>query len=183
MRTLRILILNIDYPFGDEAYYALKHLLKLFGNNVKGIYFLGKAAGLTGHVGDVAAPRNVYDEVSDLYFAINNTLKQRRSTDVAAVHGTVLNNRSTLEHYKKQNIGIIEMESGPFLKAIYDYTTPNPVHSSTKIKLRTPCKLGLIYYFSDTPLKGATLGAGPLATKGITGTYSCAIAIANAIFE
>jgi len=188
-------ILNIDYPFGDEAYYACKHLLAILGEKVKGIYIMGKAGALVGDVGDIVIPDEVYDETSNLNFNINNAVKKHahgmkkvnvhKDISVAAVHGTILSTKETLRAFKAQNIVTVEMESGPFMKAIYDHYIERHVYSSADVDLTgVPPKIGIVYYVSDIPLNPEkTLGAGHIPIKGFHSTYQAAIATLESIFE
>jgi hypothetical protein len=79
----------------------------------------------------------------------------------------------------------IEMESGPYLSAVYELARPkrHPVNEIVNLH-DIPFDLGIIHYASDTPLsKGKNLGAGTLSYFGMDSTYAVTLAILNRIFK
>jgi len=176
-------IVNIEYPLGYAAYYILKEFLKQI-NNIRGVYVMGKAAILSGEIGDVQIPVSVYDERSDSTFDIknifNNSFPQTSikskillNQKATSVYGTFLENLEQLKEYNKQGINIIEMESGPYLKALVEkYTDLNNL----------PIDFGIVNYASDNPLS-QTLGEGQMNLKGIEPTYLASLAIIQRIID
>ena len=97
----------------------------------------------------------------------------------------ILQNRQYLDFYYQANYTVVEMESGPYLNAIYEdqYLTRYPVHENINFR-RLPYELGILHYASDTPYtRGKNLGAGSLSYFGMDSTYACTVAIARRIFE
>ena len=190
------LILNIDYPLGLAAYNLLvkiaEHTCPLLG-----IYVMGKAATLNGRRGDVMIPNVTYDEQSHNTYLYHNCFS---AGDVSPylVYGTVLDNQksvSVLGTYL-QNARImqviyregytdIEMESGPYLSAVYELFRPtrHPVDEIVNL-YGVPFDLGILHYASDTPLtKGDNLGAGALSYFGVDSTYATSLAILRRIMQ
>ncbi len=99
--------------------------------------------------------------------------------------GTYLQNRQYLDFYYHANYTVVEMESGPYLNAIYEdqYLTRYPVGENINFA-RLPYELGILHYGSDTPYtRGKNLGAGSLSYLGMDSTYASAVAILRRIFE
>jgi hypothetical protein len=99
--------------------------------------------------------------------------------------GTYLQNRQYLDFYYRDNYTVVEMESGPYLNAIYEdqYLTRYPIGENINFA-RLPYELGILHYASDTPYtRGKNLGAGSLSYFGMDSTYACALAIVRRIFE
>jgi hypothetical protein len=79
----------------------------------------------------------------------------------------------------------IEMESGPYMSAIYEMWRPrrHPVNEIINY-YSLPFDLGVIHYASDTPLsKGRNLGAGNLSYSGMDSTYAATLAVLRRIFH
>jgi hypothetical protein len=79
----------------------------------------------------------------------------------------------------------IEMESGPYLSAVYEMYRPkrHPVNEIVNFH-NLPFDLGIIHYASDTPLgKGKNLGAGSLSYYGLDSTYASTLAVIKRIFK
>jgi hypothetical protein len=99
--------------------------------------------------------------------------------------GTYLQNRQYLDFYYHANYTVVEMESGPYLNAIYEdqYLTRYPTNENINL-LRLPYELGILHYASDTPYtRGKNLGAGSLSYFGMDSTYASTVAIVRRIFE
>ena len=189
------LIFNIDYPLGFTAYHILNELLENVAA-IKGVYILGKAAVLNSEIGDLQIPRLTFDEHSqnsyvykncfNTFFPYPNTqgsiLTHQKSVTVL---GTFLENEALLKKYSKNNLTIIEMETGPYLSAIteasYDQQTPR----GTMVDLNSaPFDIGIINYTSDTPYsKAKNLGAGTLNLAGIEPVYLGSLAILQRIIN
>jgi hypothetical protein len=99
--------------------------------------------------------------------------------------GTFLQNRQYLDFYYNANYTVVEMESGPYLNAVYEdqYLLRYPMEENINFA-RLPYDLGILHYASDTPYtRGKNLGAGSLSYFGMDSTYACAIAILRRILE
>jgi hypothetical protein len=99
--------------------------------------------------------------------------------------GTFLQNRAYLDYYYRANYGVVEMEAGPYLDAVYEslYMTRYPTNDNINFA-RLPFDLGIIHYASDTPYtRGKNLGAGGLSYYGMDSTYGATVAIARRILE
>lgn len=177
------IIVNIEYPLGLTAYFALRELLGRL-KNLRGIYLMGKAAILAGEIGDVQIPTVVYDERSDQTFEFNNIFngnfprtalqsKILNHQKAVSVYSTFLENLEQLKQYHQNGFNLIEMESGPYLRAIKEkFSDLNHL----------PFDFGIVNYASDNPLS-QTLGEGPLNLRGIEPTYLAALAIVQRIIE
>ncbi|HEX8981311.1 MAG TPA: hypothetical protein VF792_00955 [Ktedonobacterales bacterium] len=192
----RGIIINIDYPLGMAAYRVLREVLENL-TQVKGVYILGKAATLNGSIGDVMISNVVLDEHSLNTYWLDNCFS---AADVASnlvfgavldnqravsSKGTFLQNRAYLDFYYRANYSVVEMESGPYLDAVYEslYMTRYPTGENINFA-RMPFDLGLIHYASDTPYtRGKNLGAGSLSYYGMDSTYAASIAIARRILD
>lgn len=189
------LIFNVDYPLGFSAYHVLTEILENV-QKVKGVYILSKAAVLNSQIGDIQAPRLVFDEhtqnsyifkncFNSFFPFVNNQGSILTNQKAVSVLGTFLENEALLKNYFENNITIIEMESGPYLNAIteasYDQQTPK----NTIIDLNnTPFDLGIINYTSDTPYSQAqNLGSGSLSLNGIEPVNLGSLAILQRIIN
>ena len=190
------IILNIDYPLGMAAYHMLREILENLPQ-MRGIYILGKAATLNGSIGDVMISNVVLDEHSQNIYWLDNcfiaqdvqpyliygsVLDNQRAV---SAKGTYLQNRQYLDFYYQANYTVVEMESGPYLNAVYEdqYLTRYPMGENINFA-RLPHELGILHYASDTPYtRGKNLGAGSLSYFGMDSTYASAVAILYRIFE
>jgi hypothetical protein len=190
------IILNIDYPLGMAAYRMMREIMENL-SNIRGIYILGKAATLNGSIGDVMISNVVLDEHSQNTYWLDNCFIARDvqpyliygsvldNQKAVSAFGTYLQNRQYLDFYYQANYTVIEMESGPYLNAIYEdqYLTRYPVGENINFA-RLPYELGILHYASDTPYtRGKNLGAGSLSYLGMDSTYASAVAILRRIFE
>src|SRR5258707_9789729 len=165
--------------------------------NIRGIYILGKAATLNGSIGDIMISNVVLDEHSQNTYWLDNCFIAHDvqpyliygsvldNQKAVASKGTYLQNRQYLDFYYQANYTVVEMESGPYLNAIYEdqYLTRYPVGENINFA-RLPYELGILHYASDTPYtRGKNLGAGSLSYFGMDMTYACAIAILRRTFE
>ncbi len=166
-------------------------------SNIRGIYILGKAATLNGSIGDVMISNVVLDEHSQNTYWLDNCFTARDvqpyliygsvldNQKAVSAKGTYLQNRQYLDFYYQANYTVVEMESGPYLNAIYEdqYLTRYPVGENINFA-RLPYELGILHYGSDTPYtRGKNLGAGSLSYFGMDSTYASAVAILRRIFE
>jgi hypothetical protein len=190
------IVVNIDYPLGMSAYHILRQVVESV-DSLLGVYVLGKAATLNGDIGDVMIADFVYDEHTRNTYSFDNAFaygdvapfldrgsvldNQRAVT----VKGTFLQNRDYLELFYRESYTVVEMESGPYLSALYEaanigrFPLRTPVHFR-----RLPIDFGLIHYASDTPYTRArTLGGRSLSFQGVDATYAAAVAILRRILS
>jgi len=190
------IVLNIDYPLGMAAYRMLREIMENL-THVRGIYILGKAATLNGSIGDVMISNVVLDEHSQNTYWLDNVFTAQDvqpylifgsvldNQKAVSAKGTYLQNRQYLDFYYHANYTVVEMESGPYLNAVYEdqYLTRYPMGENINFA-RLPYDLGVLHYASDTPYtRGKNLGAGSLSYFGMDSTYACAVAILRRIFE
>ena len=190
------IILNIDYPLGMAAYRMMREIMENL-TNVRGIFILGKAATLNGSIGDVMISNVVLDEHSQNTYWLDNCFTAQDvqpyliygsvldNQKAVSGKGTYLQNRQYYDFYYRANYTVIEMESGPYLNAIYEdqYLTRYPVGENINFA-RLPYELGILHYGSDTPYtRGKNLGAGSLSYFGMDSTYACTVAILRRLFE
>jgi len=190
------IVLNIDYPLGMAAYRMLREIMENL-THMRGIYILGKAATLNGSIGDVMISNVVLDEHSQNTYWLDNVFTAQDmqpyliygsvldNQKAVSAKGTYLQNRQYLDFYYHANYTVVEMESGPYLNAVYEdqYLTRYPMGENINFA-RLPYDLGVLHYASDTPYtRGKNLGAGSLSYFGMDSTYACAVAILRRIFE
>ncbi len=90
-----------------------------------------------------------------------------------------------MEVFYREGYTDIEMETGPYLSAIYEFYRPKRHPNNEIVDLHgLPFDVGVIHYASDTPLsKGKNLGAGSLSYYGMGPTYAASLAILRRIFD
>jgi hypothetical protein len=189
-------IINIDSPLGLAAYYIFVQVSESL-ENIRGVYVLGKAATLNGRIGDVMISDSVFDEHTQNTYWLDNCFS---AADVApflvhgsvldnqkavTVKGTYLQNRSYLDFYYRENYTVVEMEAGPYLNAMYEYTYPTRHPNGEHINFtKLPIDLGFLHYASDTPYtRGKNLGAIRLAYLGMDSAYATSVAILRRILD
>ncbi|HEY4033906.1 MAG TPA: hypothetical protein VGL94_08105 [Ktedonobacteraceae bacterium] len=190
------IILNIDYPLGMAAYRMLREIMEN-QSQIRGIYILGKAATLNGSIGDVMISNAVMDEHSLNTYWLDNAFRAQDiqpyliygsvldNQKAVSAKGTYLQNRQYLDFYYQANYTAVEMESGPYLNAIYEdqYLTRYPGGENINF-MRLPYEVGILHYASDTPYtRGKNLGAGSLSYFGMDSTYTSSVAIVRRILE
>jgi hypothetical protein len=101
------------------------------------------------------------------------------------VKGTYLQNRPYLDFYYRENYTVVEMEAGPYLNGLYEYTHPTRYPVNEHINFTSlPFDLGFLHYASDTPYtRGKNLGAIRLAYLGMDSAYATSVAILRHMFE
>ena len=190
-------IFNVDYPLGMAAYQIFSQVAANLGE-LQGVYFMGKAATLNGQVGDVMIPNVVYDEHSQNTFLFRNCFL---ANDVApylglgsvfdnqkavTVRGTFLQNRDFVGVFYKEGYTDIEMETGPYLSAVYEDIYPQryPINEIVNLFINAPYDIGVIHYASDTPYsRRQTLLSKSLSYFGVDATYAASIAILRRILS
>ncbi len=182
-------ILNIDYPLGFAAYHLLSRVAASAGE-LRGLYVIGKAATLSGRIGDVLIPNVVYDEHSGNTYLVNNVFSAADVTRylvygdaldnqrAITVRGTFLQNTPYMRNFLNAGYTDVEMEAGPYLSAVYEFIRPRRYPTDEFVNLyRTPFEIGLLHYVSDTPIsKGKNLGAQNLSYFGMDPTYAATVA-------
>jgi hypothetical protein len=196
LRSSQALVVNVDYPLGFAAY----HLLSQVSSSVDlvGIYVMGKAATLSGRVGDVMIPNVVYDEHSRNTYLFKNCFL---SEDVApyllygtvfdnqkavTVRGTFLQNRDFMGVFYREGYTDLEMEAGPYLSAVYEDIYPQryPFNEIVNLFINAPYDIGLLHYASDTPYsRRQSLLSRSLSYFGVDATYACSVAILRKILK
>lgn len=190
------LILNIDYPLGLAAFNILSKVAEQAGA-VLGVYVMGKSATLNAVRGDVLIPNVVQDEHSHNTYLFDNVFSASEVTPylkygtvldnqkAICVLGTFLQNAQIMDVFFREGYADIEMESGPFLSAVYEMFRPkrHPVDEIVSL-YGLPFDLGILHYVSDTPLnKGKNLGAGTLSYFGMDSTYATSVAILRRVLK
>ncbi len=188
-------IVNIDYPLGMAAYHVLAKISQYV--HVHGVYVIGKAATLNARIGDVMIANVVYDEQSlnsylfgncfraiDVipYLTMNSVLDNQK---VVSARGTFLQNDRYMDVFYREGYSIVEMESGPYLSAIYEMVRAqrHPTNEIVNLYI-APFDIGFLHYASDTPRsKGKNLGAGRMSYGGAEPTYATGIATLRRIFS
>lgn len=189
------LIFNINYPLGFAAYHILSEVMENI-TRLKGLYILGKAAVLNGEIGDIQIPRLVFDEHTQNSYIFKNCfnsffpftnhqgsiLTNQKSVTVL---GTFLENEALIDTYSRNNLTVIEMESGPFLNAVTESTYDQQTPRETIIDLNNaPFDIGIINYTSDTPYsKAKNLGSHRLTLNGVEPVYLGSLAILQRIIN
>ncbi|MFA4827067.1 MAG: hypothetical protein WC596_02315 [Candidatus Shapirobacteria bacterium] len=187
------LIINIDYPLGFAAYYLLSTILVDL-KQLKGVYLVGKAAILTGVIGDIQISKSVFDERTGNIFHLKNIFNNNfpfigNQSDVLhdqktiCVFGTFLENSKQLNDYIGAGFNIIEMESGAYLTAIAETILHKKLPQNEVINVdNLPFDLGIINYASDNPLS-KNLGEGNLALRGVEPTYLALLSVVQRIID
>ena len=193
----RAVVLNTDYPLGFGAYYLLRTAAEYLPG-WRGLFVLGKSAAMIGRLGDIMIPTQVRDVHSSRLFELPNCLTARQLTpylhDAAVfdeqrsltVHGTFLHSWDTVRQLHRADFTGIEMEAGPCLAALAEHFMPKEVSPKGIIRLALPpsFSLGILHYTSDTPYNlRASLLSHPLGLAGLESTYSCSLAIWQAILD
>ena len=190
------LLVNLDYPLGMAAYQVLTEIARNAAD-IKGVYVMGKAATLNGHIGDVMIPGVVHDEHSLNTYLFHNDLT---ANDIApylaygtvmdnqkaiTVPGTFLQNEGYMSVFYQEGFTDMEMEAGPYLSAIYEMIRPVRHPYDELVNLyNAKFPIGVAHYASDTPFsKGKNLGARNLSYHGMDPTYATMIAILRTIFN
>lgn len=191
------LLINIDYPLGMAAYNLFAQVSASIPD-LLGVYIMGKAATLSGRVGDVMIPNVVYDEHSKNTFLFKNSIE---AADVApylefgtvfdnqksvTVRGTFLQNQKFMDVFYKEGYTDIEMEAGPYLSGIYEDIYPQryPINEIVNLFINAPYDIGILHYASDRPYgRGQSLLSKNLSYFGVDATYAASTAILRRIFQ
>jgi hypothetical protein len=188
------LILNIDYPLGQAAFF-LEHALARNVGDLLGLYAMGKGATLTGRVGDVLLCNIVADERTATTYLLHNCFNAEDverylvygtaldNQRAASVRGTFLQNWGYLDSLHRAGTNLVEVEAGPYLEAFTEQILAERAPRAELVNLvGAPTDLGFVHYASDTPYsRGQTLGERNLSYFGMDSTYAAALAIARRI--
>jgi hypothetical protein len=137
----------------------------------------------------------VYDEHSSNTYLFNNVFTAQHvapylvygdvldNQRAMAVHGTFLQNREYMESFLHHGYTDVEMESGPYLSALYEFIRPRRYPEDELVNLYpVPFEVGVLHYASDTPIsKGRNLGARNLSYYGMDPTYATTVAVLRRI--
>ncbi len=190
-------IINIDYPLGMAAYHHLCELSQGVGD-LRGVYVMGKAATLSGRVGDVMVSEVVYDEHSQNTYLFRNQFSAKdiqpymhRGTvldnqKAVTVRSAFLQNREYMSVFYREGYTVLEMEAGPYLSSLYELASPkrHPNDKIVRMQNMVDCDIGILHYASDTPYsRRQSLLSKSLSHFGVESTYACGIAILNRIAE
>ena len=197
LKSSNAVIVNIDYPLGAASYNILTEVVAGV-SSLAGVYVMGKAATLNGRVGDVMIPNVVYDQHSRNTYLFRNCFA---AGDVApylhygtvfdnqkavTVRGTFLQNREFMHVFYSEGYTDIEMETGPYLSAVYEDLAPkrHPADEIVNLFLLARYDLGFLHYASDTPYsRRQELLSKSLSYCGMDATYACAVAILRRILR
>jgi len=143
-------------------------------------------------------PNVVYDEHSHNTFLFKNIFT---AADVApyllfgsvfdnqkaiTVRGTFLQNREFMGIFYREGYTDIEMETGPYLSALYENIYPQryPQDEIVNLFINAPYDIGVLHYASDTPYsRRHQLLSKSLSYFGVDATYATTIAILRRIFK
>src|SRR5438105_1468376 len=189
-------ILNIEYPLGQEGYCLQRALARHVGP-LLGLYVMGKGATLTGRVGDILLCNIVSDERTATTYLIHNCFNAEDverylvygtaldNQRAASARGTFLQNWGYLDSLHRAGNNLVEMEAGAYLEAFTELMLPGRAPHGEMVNLvGAPVDLGFVHYASDTPYsKGQTLGERNLSYFGMDSTYAAALAIARRILN
>lgn len=190
------LIINIDYPLGWAAYQILTEIGQASAH-IKGVYIMGKAATLNAQIGDILLPTTVFDQHTKNIYVFENSIRASDFTNIfqigvvlenqktVATKGTFLENDDIIKNWYREGYTIIEMETGPYLNAMYEFVYYNRYTENQFINLtHTPFEIGIAHYASDTPYsKAKNLGVRNLSYEGIEPTYAISQVILKKIIE
>jgi len=190
-----LVVIVMDYAFGEQAYETIDELLKPFKTgknqthlNVDSISVMGKAGILEGSKGDIMIPSaHIFEGTADNYpFKNELTVKDFDTKDLQVFEGTMvtvlgtsLQNKDLLKffHDSTWNVIGLEMEGVHYQKAI---------QAASKIRrsINPDVKVRYAYYASDNPLvTGGTLASGGLGSSGVKPTYLITQQILKQIFN
>ncbi len=186
-----LVIVVMDYAFGEQAYETMSELLKPYQDNIyfdiQSISVIGKAGILQGEKGDIMIPTAQIFEGSEDNYLINNSFCKSDFENnglgvyegpMVTVLGTSLQNQDVLRYFNEsrwKTIGL-EMEGVYYQKAIQ-------AASLIKGDISQNVKVRYAYYASDNPLKtGATLASGGLGITGVKPTYLITQKILEQVF-
>jgi len=185
----KVLIVNIDYAFGQQAEEIIRNLLLLFHQRIKSINILGKAGALQGKRGDILIPRGFVEQVSDKYWKVDPLGKELLGAlegrfpqgtihegVLLTVAGTLLQNTSMLHYYKNIWGGVgLEMEGSFYHSQIKRFQEQGLIDPDLPLRY--------FYYVSDLPLgHGPDLSLPMSPFEGVPPLYAVSRMILEQIF-
>ena len=184
----KVLLVNVDFAFGQQAEEILATLLYRFGRRVASVNVLGKAGGLVGKRGDVLLPRTLLLQTNDeLYRLVNPDLPAAALRELApevpvhegpvlTVAGTLLQDRVLLHYYRRfwRCVGL-EMEGSFFARELDSAVATGVVRPDLRARFA--------YYTSDLPLMAGHTLSEPLSPEvGVPPLYAITRAILRGVF-
>jgi CRP-like cAMP-binding protein len=183
-----VLIVNVDYAFGQQAEELLANLLFVFGRRVRSVNVLGKAGGLVGSRGDILLAGATLLQTNDELYPMPNRdlppeLLRELSPEIAVhegpvltVAGTLLQDRALLYFYRRiwKSVGL-EMEGSFFARQLISAIETGVCRPDVRSRFA--------YYTSDVPLQpGENLSEPMKPWEGVPPLYTITRAILNRIF-
>ena len=183
-----VLIVNVDYAFGQQAEELLANLLYAFGERVRSVSVLGKAGGLAGRRGDILlAAATLLQTNDELYPVPSRDLAREELLELApdiAVHegpvltvaGTLLQDRALLYFYRRiwKCVGL-EMEGSFFARQLASAIETGVCRKDVQSRFA--------YYVSDVPLApGESLSERMQPWEGVPPLYAITRAMLRRIF-
>lgn len=184
-----VLLINVDYAFGQQATEILAALLFAFGERVRSLNVLGKAGGLVGHRGQILLPQATLLQTNDeLYPLPNRDLPAEdlralapdievHEGPVLTVAGTLLQDRALLHFYRRiwKCVGL-EMEGSFFARQLISAIETHVANPAIQTRF--------VYYTSDVPLDPEENLSEPMKPwEGVPPLYAITRAILNRIFQ
>jgi len=184
-----VLLINVDYAFGQQATEILAALLFAFGERVRSLNVLGKAGGLVGHRGEILLPQATLLQTNDELYPLPN--RDLPGDDLRAlapdipvhegpvltVAGTLLQDRALLHFYHKiwKCVGL-EMEGSFFARQLISAIETHVANPEIKTRF--------VYYTSDVPLDPEeNLSESMKPWEGVPPLYAITRGILNRIFQ
>lgn len=195
IKSLKPVLIVMDYAFGEQAYELMDELLKPYiyeetkiPLDIRSISIMGKAGILEGGKGDIMIPTShVFEGTADNY-PVENDLKAKDFEGhglrvfegaMITVLGTSLQNKDILKYFHKSSWNAVglEMEGAHYQKAIQ-------AASKIRSSIAADVILRYAYYASDNPLiSGQTLASGSLGVEGVKPTYLITICFLSKILS
>lgn len=169
-----VLIINIDYAFGEQAQEVLRGFIPGFHRFFRGFHVIGKAGSLVGERGDILVPTSFLNQRDDRLFPLPKPYpfpedlwgRRVHKGVLLTVEGTLMQNCPMLQFYQNvhQVIGL-EMEGYYFSREIEQYCEA--------AVLPKGIKQNYLYYVSDLPLDTKSSLAKPMeGHEGIPPLYA-----------
>lgn len=181
----QILILNIDYAFGEQAGEILRNLITIFPRHIRSVNIIGKAGALVGNRGDILIPTAFIRQTDDSFFSLPEAQSHNLNSHLShhqvhqgpmlTVAGTLLQNSPLLHFYSNlwKCIGL-EMEGVYYARQLNE--------SMELSVLRHEVVQRYYYYVSDLPLDSESQLSKPLSViEGIPPLYAITREILTAI--
>ena len=102
------------------------------------------------------------------------------------MRGPFLQNRDYMGVFYRDGYTVLEMETGPYLSALYELVSPtrHPRDEIVHLSNIVLFEFGVLHYASDTPYsRRQSLLSKSLSYFGIDSTYGCCLAIVRQIIK